>query len=221
MLAYTVAAALSTGLFDRVIVSTDDPVIGCIAEWYGAEHLPRPPELATDEAGLVDVAFHVLNTLVNRGMEIDALCQLMPNCPLRRSEDIIAHYSLFQNEARAFQISVVPYRCVYPQWAIMADDKGRGHWLFGAEYIVHSQKLDTAYCPTGAIWWVRAADFVAQREFYGNPFHLAPMDANRGVDIDRAEELEFAELLVQGLWTRDGVNPLEPITKEPFSWRIG
>jgi hypothetical protein len=42
------------------------------------------------------------------------------------------------------------------------------------------------------------------------------MDANRGIDIDREDELELAEILVQGLRERDGVSPLEPITQKPF-----
>ena len=81
MLAYTVVAALNSGLFGRVIVSTDDETIGSIAEWYGAEYFHRPPELATDTAGLVDVAIQVLKTLAGQGVRPEVLCQLMPNCP--------------------------------------------------------------------------------------------------------------------------------------------
>jgi len=39
------------------------------------------------------------------------------------------------------------------------------------------------FCPTGAVWWARCADLLEQNTFYGSPFHLAEMDANRGVDI--------------------------------------
>lgn len=216
MLAYTITAALNTQLFDRVIVSTDDLLIGRIAEWYGAEYLPRPAELATDNASLVDVGVYVLETLFAQGAKAEALCQLMPNCPLRRSEDITAHYNLFKNGKRSFQISIVPYRGVYPHWALANNEDSKGSWIFGSEYLVPSQKIGTAYCPTGAIWWVKTANFMVQRAFYGTPFYLAPIDANRGIDIDRAEELELADLLVRGLWARDGKSPLEPITVEPF-----
>lgn len=216
MIAYAVAAAKNSKLFEKIIVSTDDRLTGRIGEWYGAEYLVRPAELATDEAGLVDVALHALESLEFRGIKVDALCQLMPNCPLRLSKDIIEHYNLFKSGPRFFQISVVPYRGVYPHWALMADDEGKGHWLFGSKHLVPSQQLDVAYCPTGAIWWVRTAKFVTQRKFYGNPFYLALMDANRGVDIDRLEELEFADILVRGLWQRNGVSPLEPVHMESF-----
>ena len=114
MIAYTIAAALNSNLFEQVIVSTDSPLIGNIAEWYGAKYLPRPTHLATDNAALADVVLNVLDNLSAKGDKFDALCQLMPNCPLRVNSDIIEHYSLFESRNSNFQISVVPYRGVYP-----------------------------------------------------------------------------------------------------------
>lgn len=220
LLAYTIAAARNCGLFEHVLVSTEDPEIGRTAEWYGAEFLERPASLATDTAELVDVAIHALDTLNAQNRPVDAFCQLMPNCPLRRAADISEHYERFDRDKRAFQISVVDYRGVYPQWALTADPTGRGAWLFGREHLVRSQNLAKACCPTGAIWWVRTADFLEQRSFYGDPFHLEPIDADRGIDIDRSDEWKMAELLTHGLWRRDGASPLEPVAQAPFAAEV-
>ncbi len=222
MLAYSVSAALNSRLFAQVIVSSDDPSVGRIAEEYGAVFMLRPSELATDSATLVDVARHVLDVLRCRGMEPAAFCQCMPNCPLVRSADIIEHWQLFKDGDRLFQISVVPYRGVYPHWAIISDDRQGGRWLFGESNLLRSQQLPTVFCPTGAIWWARTRDFLAQKAFYGSPFSLAPMDANRGIDIDDEEDFKLAELLVHGLTARDGESPLEPthhcaLARENFS----
>jgi CMP-N-acetylneuraminic acid synthetase len=217
MLAYSVSAALNSGLFAEVIVSSDDAAIGRIAEWYGAIFVLRPAELASDSAQLVDVARHVLEVVRSRDIDPDAICQCMPNCPLVRSEDIRAHWNIFKDEERCFQISVVPYRGVYPQWAVVSDDRNGGRWLFGDRYLVRSQELSRTFCPTGAIWWARTTDFLAQNAFYGSPFHLAPMDANRGIDIDDEEDLQLAELLVHGLTARDGKSPLEPVRRDAFA----
>lgn len=216
MMVYGISAALNSGLFDQVIVSSDDPAVGEIAKWYGAEFILRPPELATDNAGLVDVACHVLETLKSRGDRPEVLCQIMPNCPLVRSDDLTAHWKLFREHARKFQISVVRYRGVYPHWALVPDASFRGDWLLGNKYLTRSQDLPNVFCPTGAIWLVRVEDFLAQRAFYGSPFHLAPMDANHGIDIDDQEDLSLAEVVVHGLRARDGVSALEPITRQPF-----
>lgn len=218
MLAYAVSAALHSGLFAEVVVSSDDLAIGRIAESYGAVFILRPSELAGDSAQLVDVARHVLDVLRARGMEPDAICQCMPNCPLVRSEDILEHWKIFESGERRFQISVVPYRGVYPHWAVVADDEQIGRWLLGDErFLVRSQDLPRTFCPTGAIWWARTEDFLAQDAFYGSPFHLAPIDANRGIDIDDEQDLQLAELLVHGLTGRDGESPLEPVHHAAFA----
>ena len=217
MLAYAIAAALHSELFNETIVSSDDASIGRIAEWYGASFILRPPELASDTAGLVEVARHVLERLRGRGVEMDAICQIMPNCPLVRGEDIREHWRTFEDGQRSFQISVVPYRGMYPQWALAGDEQGRGQWVFGERHLLRSQELGHTFCPTGAIWWARTVDFLAQSAFYGSPFHLAPMDANRGIDIDDEEDLKLADLLVHGLTARDGASPLEPISRGAFA----
>jgi len=217
MLAYAISAARHSRLFAEVIVSSDDPATGRIAESYGAVFVLRPPELATDSAQLVDAARHVLTVVRGRGTEPDAICQCMPNCPLLRSEDIIEHWNIFKGAERCFQISVVPYRGVYPHWAVVSDDQQVGRWLLGDRYHVRSQELSATFCPTGAIWWARTPDFLAQNAFYGSPFHIAPMDANRGIDIDDEADLKLAELLVHGLTARDGQSPLEPVHHGNFA----
>jgi CMP-N-acetylneuraminic acid synthetase len=211
MLTYAVSAALHSGLFREVIISSDDPAVAQMVEPYGATFVLRPPELATDSASLVDVARHVLDLLGNRGIEPEAFCQCMPNCPLVRSQDIVELWHQFERGNHRFQISVVRYRGVYPHWAVVSDGRNGGKWLFGDNNFVRSQELPKAYCPTGAIWWARTKDFLEQNAFYGSPFVLAPMDANRGLDIDDEEDLKLAELLVHGLTVRDNASPLEPL----------
>ena len=55
-----------------------------------------------------------------------------------------------------------------------------------------------------------------QNTFYGSPFHLVEIDANRGVDIDDEEDLRLAELLVFGLTARDRRPPLEVPARESY-----
>jgi CMP-N-acetylneuraminic acid synthetase len=217
MMAYGISAAVNSGLFDKVLVSSDDAEIGRVAEWYGAEYMERPAELATDTSNSIDAVTHVLKTLGVAGTCPVTLCQILPNCPLVTSADVIEHERLFREGNRTFQISVVTYRCVYPEWAMVEDEAGHGRWRFGAEFLVRSQELGRTFCPTGAVWWARCADLVAQNTFYGSPYYLAEIDANRGVDIDDEEDLRLAELVVLGLTARDGRSPLEPMKESYFS----
>jgi CMP-N-acetylneuraminic acid synthetase len=219
MMAYGVSAAANSGLFEKVIVSSDDAEIGRVAQWYGAEFIERPPELATDTAKSIDAITHVLKRLAATGSRPETLCQVLPNCPLVTSGDLIEHGRLFQEAGRLFQISVVTYRSVYPEWAIVEDERGLGRWRFGPEFLVRSQELARSFCPTGAVWWAKCADLLAQNTFYGSPYHLAEIDANRGVDIDDEEDLRLAELLVLGLSARDSRSPLEPMKESYFARR--
>jgi len=217
MMAYGISAAINSGLFARVIVSSDNAEIGQVAQWYGAEFVERPPELATDTAKSIDAVIHVLKTLEATGSLPATLCQVLPNCPLVTSADIVEHGRLFHSSARTFQISVVTYRCVYPEWAMVEDAQGHGRWRFGSEYLVRSQELARTFCPTGAVWWARSPELLAQNTFYGSPHYLVEIDANRGVDIDDEQDLRLAELLVLGLTARDGRSPLEPMKGSYFS----
>jgi CMP-N-acetylneuraminic acid synthetase len=217
MMAYGITAALNSGLFAKVIVSSDDVEIGRAAKWYGSEFIQRPPELATDTAKSVDAIVHVLQTLAAIGTQPNILCQVLPNCPLITSADIVEHERLFREGARNFQISVVPYRCLHPEWSMIKDENGEGQWKFGDKFLVRSQELARTFCPTGAVWWARCSELLAQNTFYGSPFHLAEIDANRGVDIDDKADLRLAELLVLGLTARDGCSPLEPMKESYFS----
>jgi CMP-N-acetylneuraminic acid synthetase len=213
MMAYGISAAVNSGLFEKVIVSSDDQEIGRVAERYGAEFIRRPAELATDSAKSIDAITHVLKTLAATGVYPQNLCQILPNCPLVTSKDVIDHQQLFLQRRCSFQISVVTYRCVYPEWAMVEDAESHGQWLFSRDFLVRSQELSKTFCPTGAVWWARCEELLKQNTFYGTPYHLAEIDANRGVDIDDEEDLRLAELLVLGLTSRDDRSPLEPVRK--------
>ncbi|MFZ0294703.1 MAG: hypothetical protein WAL52_13945, partial [Candidatus Sulfotelmatobacter sp.] len=58
MMAYGISAAVNSGLFEKVVVSSDDAEIGRVGQWYGAEFIERPAELATDTAKSIDAVTH-------------------------------------------------------------------------------------------------------------------------------------------------------------------
>src|SRR5512143_1903587 len=87
MLAYSVEAALQSGLFDRVWVSTEDDEIGTIAASFGATLHQRPVELAGDLVSATDVCIDVYETRRAAGESYDAVVCLQPSSPLRNVED--------------------------------------------------------------------------------------------------------------------------------------
>ena len=87
IIAYSIEAALQSGLFDEVMVSTDDQEIATIAKQYGAS-VPfyRSPETSNDYAGIADVIIEVLDTYKQQGREFDNVCCLYSTAPFVSSQ---------------------------------------------------------------------------------------------------------------------------------------
>ena len=93
LLAYTIAAAKASDLFDRIPVSTEDERTGRIAESYGADWFWRPPPLSRDDAPDIRWIEHVL-TRISRP---DTFAILRPTSPFRTSETIRRAYEQFMH----------------------------------------------------------------------------------------------------------------------------
>lgn len=78
MIAWSIEIAKKSRLLDRVIVSTEDPEIAGVAKLCGAEVLPRPVHLASDEASTLSVLEHVVKEI-----PCEVVVVLQPTCPIR------------------------------------------------------------------------------------------------------------------------------------------
>src|SRR5262249_36140797 len=89
VISYAVEAAIDSGLFDRVVVSTDDPEVAEVARSAGAE-VPfiRPAAIADDLTPMVDVVLHALDELELAGSRFDNVCTLLATAPFVRAEDL-------------------------------------------------------------------------------------------------------------------------------------
>lgn len=119
LLAYSVEAALRSGLFARVVVSTDDAEIAAVARALGAD-VPflRPPALADDMTPVSRATIDVVDRLGGAGEMYLEVCQLMPNCPLRTADDVVASHRQFTDRPAEAQISVARYGWQSPWWAM-------------------------------------------------------------------------------------------------------
>ena len=113
LLAYTVDAALESGLFERVVVSTDDDAIAAVAEQLGAVvPFMRPAAFADDHTPASRVTLDVVERLkLKDGQHV---AQLLPNCPLRTAADVRASYQQFVVSESEAQISVHAVRLAQP-----------------------------------------------------------------------------------------------------------
>ena len=197
MIGYTILAAVSSELFEQVMVSTDDPEIADVARSFGAA-VPylRGPELADDHTPVSAVSREALLYLERRGESFEHVCQLLPNCPLRDAEDIRASYDAFTSQPFDAQVSVTRYGWQNPWWAMERAADGAARPLFAAQLSMRSQDLPNLFCPTGAVWWSTSESLKRHGTFHVEPRALFELAWEKGVDIDDEADLELAEMLL-------------------------
>ena len=197
LLAHTVEAALLSGVFDRVVVTTDDPGIAAVAREYGADvPFVRDERLSDDYVPVSAATVDALERVDSLGEAYGLVCQLMPNCPLRTAGDIVDSHEQFSATDAPSQVSVVRYGWQNPWWAMRRDDDHVLAPLFEDALSARSQDLPELYCPTGAVWWAQADALRLAGSYYmaGQTGWEIPWE--RGVDVDTEDDWLVVEVLM-------------------------
>lgn len=192
LIAYTIDAARESGVFDRLILSTDDPTIADVARGYGcAVPFMRPPEHARDDTPHLPVMRHAVDWLRQHdGYEADAVMILQPTSPLRRPLDIRDSVVLLERTGADSVVSVSEVPAHYnPMRTLRIDDRGFAT-LFVTGQPVRTrmnrrQDMPTAWTMNGAIYLFRTT-LVAGSEptLYGEHTAAYVMPTRYGISID-------------------------------------
>lgn len=198
LIAWTIDAALQSQLFERVVVTTDDPEIAETAEKFGAQ-VPFLRTRHHDDHSPVSLATaHALEQLGDHFNEdYDVAVQLMPNCPLREASHIVQAHEHFLETRSMFQISCFKFGWMNPWWAVKLGPDNRPIPLHPQGFDCRSQDLPPLYCPTGAIWIAQTQPLRVGKTFYGTDHRFFPIDWQAAVDIDDYEDLAMARALFQ------------------------
>lgn len=195
LILWAVEAAMGSGVFDTVCVSSDDAEILKIAEEAGAEARLRPQEFATDTAQTKHVSLHLLEELAKEGKEYESIALLMPTSPLRSAEDIRKAYEIFEETGCDCVMSFVPNEHPPEQTYHIVDGKMQPY--LGIEKMhIRSQELPKTYRHDGAITFVKTDVFRKRKEWCDTgvvPYFIPP---EHSVDIDSPTQLKWAEFLL-------------------------
>ena len=194
MIAWTIDAALKSGIFDKVLVSTDSEEIATVSRSLGAS-VPFLRQGSADDIAPSSEASLVSLIQAEKYWDVcfDTVAQLMPNCPLRTALDIRKSFDNFYRNNPNFQISAFRFGWMNPWWAIRIDESGAPQPLFEKALESRSQDLDTLYCPTGALWIAERKSFEAAGTFYGPNYRLCELPWLSAVDIDDYNDLKMAD----------------------------
>jgi len=195
--AWTIRAALDSGVFDEIHFSTDSKQYAAIAREYGAS-VPflRDPELATDTANTWDVVKAVIRKYRDAGREFDAVMVLQPTVPFRSAEDIREAVRMLEEKNAKAIVSVTepehsPYWC-----AELPPDGNMQVYHEKIQYLIGRQRLPKQFILNGAIYLSLVDHLFDSGSIYESGCYAYHMPPERSADIDSAEDLKWCEFLL-------------------------
>ena len=218
LLAYTIAAALESGVFDAVVVSTDSEEIEAIARHYGAEvPFPRPAEFAGDRSPDIDWVDYTLGELTRRGRTWDCFSLLRPTSPFRAAETIRRAWATFTAQGGVDSLRAVEKCGQHPakMWIVQGDrmiplmkasDPAAPPW-----HSMPYQALPPIYVQNASleIAWTRVV--TEKHTIAGDVLVPFLTEGYEGFDINGPYDWMIAERLLA-----DGTAQLPRVAQEPY-----
>ncbi len=195
LIAYSIENALNSGIFDEVIVSSDDEEIIKIACEFGAKApFVRAKELSGDYASSAEVIKDAILRLSKLGQNFNAVCSIYATAPLIDSEILKQAYERFLELKSLFLFAACEFE--YPiQRAFYLDEKNAVYMFDESKYYSRSQDLTKAYHDAGAFYFGTTKAWL-EEDFTFRPHSNAFLLPRALVcDIDTPEDLEFAKIL--------------------------
>lgn len=194
IIAYSIETALQSGLFEEVMVSTDDEEIAEVAKKYGAK-VPffRSEENSGDYATTADVLLEVIKKYEKLGKQFDNICCVYPTAPLVSSKHLQEGYRKFKYEERDTVFPIVAY--TYPIWrGFQVDREGKSSMIWPENRNVRSQDLETVYHDAGQWYWIQIQAFKEQERLFTENSSSIILSSLEVQDIDVSSDWTITEI---------------------------
>ena len=195
MISYSIRAAIDSGLFDSVVVSTDSEEIAEVSRQYGAVvPFVRNPTLADDLTGTLPVIQDSIMQLQANGYTPSLVACIYPTAPLLRGIDLKEAYASYERSGSdCFLVSAKPFECPV-QRGFLWMDGGELEMLFPEHYSTRSQDLPIVYHDAGSFYFASARCWLQASRIYQKTAQIWVVDPHRSVDIDTPNDWAKAEL---------------------------
>lgn len=192
IIAYSIEAALKSGLFDEVMVSTDDEEIAEIARQYGAKvPFMRSVESANDLASTDDVILEVLRMYKDQGEEFDTFCCIYSTAPFVTSQKLSEAYGKLNSEINSV-FTCVAYS--YPVQRSLHIVDGKISMVYPEYFDKRSQDLETIYHDAGQFYIATVNSYLLEKKLWGTNtagFVLSELEVQ---DLDTPTDWRLAEI---------------------------
>jgi N-acylneuraminate cytidylyltransferase len=199
IMAWTIETALESGLFDRLIVSTDDDEVAAVALEYGAEvPFRRPAELADDHTGIIEVIQHAIGWLVENGADIEYACCMLATAPFLQAQALSQALRELAATDASYAVSVTAFP--FPvQRAIRINADNRVEAIWPENIPRRSQDLEEAFHDAGQFYWGTREAFERGEPIFASGSIPIRLPRYRVQDIDTPEDWKLAELMFKAL----------------------
>lgn len=201
MIAWSIQAAIDSGCFDEIWVSTDDEEIAAVAQAYGAK-VPflRPAHLSDDFATTADVMSHAVEEFgkLNHALP-DYICCLYATAPFVTEADLVHGLEKIKNNNTlnyVFSATTYPFPI---QRAIKLNEHDTVE-MFSPQYFnVRSQDLEEAWHDAGQFYWGTAGAWFNKEMIFSTQSSVVELPRFRVQDIDTQEDWDRAEWLFKAI----------------------
>ena len=201
IICYSIEAALQSGLFEDVMVSTEDEEIASIAKQTGASvPFMRSNLTANDHATTNEVILEVLKEYEKRGMVFDYVACLYPTNPFITVQKLKNAYEMIIEKGCAEVVPMVSFSFP-PQRAYMLDDNGKAVYCWPENANTRSQDLKPLYHDAGQFYFYDAKSYLTYGGVHGDVYPLI-FPETEVQDIDTIKDWELAEIKVEYLKRR-------------------
>lgn len=205
MIAWSIEAAKVSGLFDHVIVSTDDAEIAEVAKLWGAEvPFVRPADLSNDYAGTTDVISHATQWALGQGWPVTAVCCIYATAPFIQVDDLKRGSEVLESDKWEYALTVTDFAATIFRAFKQTEDGGIE--MFYPEYfLTRSQDLPMALHDAGQFYWGRPSAWVAGKKIFSENSFPLMIPRWRVQDIDTPGDWHRAELMHEALSSQGAI----------------
>jgi pseudaminic acid cytidylyltransferase len=209
IMAWSIEAARASGLFDRIVVSTDDTEIAEVAKTFGAE-IPfiRPTALSDDHTGTSAVVAHAIEWCRSQGMMPDTVCCIYAPAPFVTAADLREGLQTLTDSGADFAFSVTSFASPV-QRAFKVTNEGRIEMFNPNLYNARSQDLEEAFHDAGQFYWGRANAWRCGKAIFSVVSAPVILPRYRVQDIDTPDDWIRAELMFHRYMTMQLIDTME------------
>ena len=194
IIAYAITAAKESGLFDHIVVSTEDEEIAKIARTWGAETpFVRPAELANDHTTTVPVIAHAIEACRDLGWQFDQVCCIYPCVPFIQIADLKGAFEQMNQSDVDYCLPVTLHPSAI-QRALKLSSNGKMQSFYPEFEFTRTQDLEPAYYDAGQFYWGKTEAWLSNSRILSNGLGYA-IENWRVVDIDTQEDWVRAEIM--------------------------